>query len=370
LALAYAVTRILALSPIPEEGAGCRFRVAQYRPWLERAGFTLDIHPLFDREFFRLVYQPGRYVTKANALLRRTRDRLKVIRARDEYDIVMLYREAYPIGPPWLERRLARAGVPMVYDFDDAVYLPNTSDANRIIASLKNSGKIPEVLRLCTHVVAGNSHLADVARRYNRNVTVVPTSVDTAVWVPRSTPRERGTPLVIGWIGTPTTTQYLLELGPVLQDLARTHQYVLRVSGSVTPVQFRGVTVENVPWSLEREVELFNTCDIGIYPLPDDEWTRGKCGFKAIQFMACSVPVVASPVGVNREIVEDGVSGFLAETPERWKEKLTLLITRPDMRAALGPRGRQVIEQRYSLAANAPTLVQVFQHVARRTAQA
>jgi glycosyltransferase involved in cell wall biosynthesis len=357
------VIRILALSPIPDEGAGCRFRVAQFRPWLERAGFSLTIHPLFDTAFFRLVYQSGHYPRKAAALVNRTIDRVRALRRREAYDVVLLYREAYPIGPPWLERYLARRGVPMVYDFDDAVYLPNTSDANRIIASLKNPTKVAEILRLCRHIIAGNEHLANVARRYNNAVTVVPTSVDTAVWVPRDTPRPPGAPLVIGWIGTPTTTQYLRELGPVLQDLARTHTFVLKVSGSIDPVSFPGVTVHNVPWQLEREIELFNTCDIGVYPLPDDDWTRGKCGFKAIQFMACGVPVVASPVGVNREIIEDGVSGFLADNGARWKEKLTALLTRADLREQFGRRGQCVVESRYSLGVNAPTVVSIFKQV-------
>jgi glycosyltransferase involved in cell wall biosynthesis len=358
------MTRILALSPIPEEGAGCRFRVTQFRPWLERAGFSLDVHPLFDADFFRLVYQPGHHVRKATSLAGRTRDRWRVIQQRGAYDLVWLYREAYPIGPPWLERHLARRGVPMVYDFDDAVYLPNTSDANRAIASLKNPGKFGEILRLCRYVVAGNAHLAEVARRYNQTTIVVPTSVDTAAWTPRSTPERGDGPLVIGWIGTPTTTQYLLELGPALQELARTHRFVLRVAGPVAPVSFPGVTIENVPWRLDKEIELFNTCDIGVYPLPDDEWTRGKCGFKAIQFMACAVPVVASPVGVNREIVEDGISGLLARDVREWKNALSALLTRPDLRASIGPRGRQVIEARYSLSANAPALVRVFEQVA------
>jgi glycosyltransferase involved in cell wall biosynthesis len=358
------LTRILALSPIPEEGAGCRFRIEQFRPWLEQAGFSLDVHPLFDADFFRLVYRPGHHLRKARSLAARTRDRWRVIQQRAAYDVVWLYREAYPIGPPLLERHLARRGVPMVYDFDDAVYLPNTSDANRAIASLKNPGKFGEILRLCRHVVAGNSHLAEVARRYNKATSVVPTSVDTRAWTPRSTPPGADAPLVIGWIGTPTTTQYLLELGPVLQELARTHTFVLRVSGSLAPVSFAGVTVENVPWRLEKEIELFNTCDIGVYPLPDDEWTRGKCGFKAIQFMACAVPVVASPVGVNREIVEHGVSGLLAGDGREWKDALVMLLTRSDWRASIGRRGREVITARYSLSTNAPALVRVFEQVA------
>ena len=315
------------------------------------------------RTFSGSCISRGTYLRKATSLLGRTRDRWRVIQQREDYDLVWLYREAYPIGPPWLERRLARRGVPMVYDFDDAVYLSNTSDANRAIASLKNPASSAR-----SFACAAMSWLATRTwRRWHAATTKPRRSCP-----PRST-RRRGcrvrrrdradAPLVIGWIGTPTTTQYLLELGPVLQDLARTHQFVLRVSGSVAPVAFPGVTVENVPWRLDREVELFNTCDIGVYPLPDDEWTRGKCGFKAIQFMACAVPVVAAPVGVNREIVQDGVSGLLANDVRGWKEAVSALLTRSDLRASIGPRGREVIEARYSLKANAPSLVRVFEQV-------
>jgi glycosyltransferase involved in cell wall biosynthesis len=168
---------------------------------------------------------------------------------------------------------------------------------------------------------------------------------------------------IVGWIGSPTTASYIRSLAPVLQRAGERHRFVLRVSGAGEPLEVPGVVTEQPPWALDREVELFNTCDIGVYPLPDDEWTRGKCGFKAIQFMACAVPVVASPVGVNREIIEDGVSGFLAESPAAWKEKLAALLTRPDLREALGRCGRAVVEERYSLAVNGPSLVRVFERV-------
>ena len=355
--------RILALSPIPEEGAGCRFRVSQFAPHLSRAGFDLTIHPLFDTAFFRLVYKPGHYLRKTMALVTRTLDRIATVRAGREFDAVLIYREAYPIGPPLIERLLARRGLPIVYDFDDAVFLPNTSEANQAIGSLKNPGKVAEILRLSTHVMAGNSYLADYARSHAREVTIVPTCVDTNVWRPRSSPRPSGAPLVVGWIGTPTTTQYLLELKPVFADVARTHDFVLRVSGSMGPVDIPGVRVENVPWTLAGEVELFNTCDIGVYPLPDDEWTRGKCGFKAIQFMACGVPVIASPVGVNREIVTHRADGLLATNQAEWAAGLRELLDDSQLRARLGAAGRQTIERRYSLEANAPTLVSVFQQV-------
>lgn len=362
--------RLLALSPIPEEGAGCRFRVSQFAPHLAQGGYDLTIHPLFDTAFFRRVYQPGHYFGKARALATRTLDRLAVLRDGPRPDAVLIYREAYPIGPPMLERRIARQGIPIVYDFDDAVFLPNTSEANRMIGALKNPGKIAEILSLAAHVIAGNDYLADYARQHAQEVTMIPTSVDTSVWVPRGGPVTPDGPPVIGWIGTPTTTPYLLDLKDALAEVARTHRFTLRVSGSVAPVLMPGVHVENVKWTLDGEVALFNTCDIGVYPLPDDEWTKGKCGFKAIQFMACGVPVIASPVGVNRDIVDDGVNGMLAPTAQAWVDNLRALIDDVGLRRRLGDAGRQTIERHYSLAVNGPKVVAVFDevtaHVRRR----
>src|SRR5205085_11341446 len=139
---------------------------------------------------------------------------------------------------------------------------------------------------------------------------------------PRPEPRAAGAPLVLGWIGTPTTLPYVSPLAPALRALGESHRFQFRVAGGTGAVAFDGVDVDNASWSLDREVDLFNSCDIGVYPLPDDDWTRGKCGFKAIQFMSCGVPVVASPVGVNRDIIQDGINGFLASTPQEWRVKL------------------------------------------------
>ena len=354
-------TRVLALLPFSEEGASVRFRVSQFVPALKAAGFDLDLHPLFDTALFRLLYRPGHVPEKATALLSRTFDRVKAL--RDQYDVALIHREAYPIGPPLIERWLARR-VPIVYDFDDAVYLPNTSDANRMIGFLKRPDKIAEVLRLSSQVIAGNPHLGAYASRYSSHVNVIPTCVDTDVWAPATRPARNGPP-VIGWIGTPTTTPYLMGLQDVFSALAKEHDFVLRVSGSVSPVEMRGVTIENQPWTLAREIELFNTCDIGVYPLPNDEWTLGKCGFKAIQFMACAVPVVASPVGVNNQIIEDGVSGLLANTESEWRDRLRLLITDAEARGRIGRAGRSRIEEHYSRRGNAPAVVSVFERAAR-----
>jgi glycosyltransferase involved in cell wall biosynthesis len=254
-----------------------------------------------------------------------------------------------------------------VYDFDDAVFLGDTSEANRVIGFLKYPAKTRAIVAASTGVIAGNGYLANYALAFNDAVTVMPTCVDTDVFVPRPAPRAAGDPLVVGWIGSPTTVRYLLEYGGVLAELARRYPFVLRVAGAGRPIEMPGMAIENVEWSLEREVALFNTCDIGIYPLADDLWTRGKCGFKAIQFMACGVPVVASAVGVNCEIVDDGVNGFLARTREDWVDKLARLCTDADLRDRLGRAGRQRVEDRYSLRRNTPLMIAALDKALART---
>jgi glycosyltransferase involved in cell wall biosynthesis len=355
---------VLALLPFSEEGASVRFRVTQFLPALNDAGFDVAVHPLFDTSLFRLLYKPGHVAQKTGALLSRTVDRVAALGSR--FSMALIHREAYPIGPPLVERWLARKKIPFIYDFDDAVYLPNTSDANRMVGFLKRPAKIAEIVRLASEVIAGNAHLGNYARRHTPRVNVIPTCVDTTVWVPRRQPAQSGDSPIIGWIGTPTTTPYLWGLRDVFSALAKEHRFTLRVSGSATPIVIPGVDVVNEPWTLEREIDLFNSCDIGVYPLPADEWTLGKCGFKAIQFMACEVPVIASPVGVNNEIISDGVSGLLANTESDWLRHLRTLLHDAAARRRIGEAGRATIESRYSLAANAPAVVDVFQRAAQR----
>jgi len=364
-------SRLLALSPVPAEGAGCRFRVMQYIPALEQAGFSVTVAPFFDAAFFDLVYRPGHYAQKLAAFLRQTVERLRLLVTREQFDAIFVYREAYPFGPALFEALLAHAGGrPLIYDFDDAIFLSNSSEANRFASVLKYPQKVPSIIRRSTLVLAGNDYLATYARQYNSSVAVLPTCVDTNQFVPRRTPRSTNAPLVVGWIGTPTTATYLRQLAETLGRLASQHVFEVRVSGSGAAVEFPGVKTMNERWSLDREVELFNTCDVGVYPLTDDEWAKGKCGFKAIQFMACGVPVVAAAVGVNREIIQDGVNGFLASTDREWDQKIGLLLADAGLRQRLGSAGRKTIEERYSLAVNAPRLVGMLRGAMDRGARA
>ena len=354
--------KVLALSPIPEEGAGCRFRISQYLPYLASQGIDVTVRSFYTRDFFRLVYRRGHFLRKSLVFLGLLARRLAVLRELDQYDLVWLYREAVPIGPLVIERAIARRGLPIVYDFDDAIFLPNVSEANKAISFLKDTGRPARIIAFARHVVVGNEFLGAYARKYNPTVTVVPTAVDTTRFAPRAG-RERlpETGPVVGWIGSPTTYHYLEDMAGVLKEVAGRHRFTLKVSGAGKPVHFDGVSVEEVTWALEREVELFNTCDIGVYPLEDDDWARGKCGFKAIQFMACGVPVVAAAVGVNREIIRDGENGFLASSPREWAEKIERLLTDASLREKFSAAGRRTIEERYSLRVTAPRLAKILQ---------
>jgi glycosyltransferase involved in cell wall biosynthesis len=363
--------RVLALSPIPEEGAGCRFRIAQFIPYLESVGFEVTLRSLFTPEFFRLVYQPRQYLRKAITFAGLSLKRLASLGDTSRFDVLFIYREMFPIGPAIVERLLARPGrPPIVLDFDDAIFLPNVSDANRFIAALKQPRKVASIVRLSDHVITGNDYLASYARRFNARVTMIPTSVDTDSFVPSAAAPSNGSgaarDLVVGWIGSPTTGSYIRALAPVLQRARQRHPFVLRLSGVGEPLEIAGVPIRREPWSLDREVQLFNTCDVGVYPLADDEWSKGKCGFKAIEFMACGVPVIASAVGVNRDIIQDGVNGFLAATEDEWVDKLERLLADAALRRRFAEAGRRTIERHYSLHVNAPKLAGTLRAVAAR----
>ena len=358
--------RVLALSPVPYEGAGCRFRIAHYIPYLAAHGIDVTVAPFYDRQFFSLVYDRRRHGRKAWLFVKQTAVRIAAVARAGRYDAVWVYREAFPIGPPLLEAALHALGRPLLYDFDDAVFLPNTSEANRYVSALKYPQKVGRIIGYCDEVIAGNEYLAEFARRFNPSVHIIPTAVDTNVFIPRAGEKAAGSPVVVGWIGTPTTAGYLVPVAPALAAVAATHPFTFRVSGAGSDVAVPGVQVDSVPWSLDREVELFNTCDVGVYPLPDDDWARGKCGFKAIQFMACGVPVVASPVGVNREIIADGVNGFLASTAAEWQGKLARLVSDTALRTRLAAAARRTIQERYSLDVTAPRVAGVMRHVVER----
>ena len=227
----------------------------------------------------------------------------------------------------------------MIFDFDDAVFVAYVSPSNGYLSYLKFPAKTKTICRLATHVIAGNTYLADYARQTNDNVSIVPTTIDTDKY--EVLPRKENEVPVIGWSGSFSTVQHLDSLASALRRLAQKENFRLLVIG--TPVyKIDGVDVEALPWRSATEVSDLRQIDIGIMPLPDEPWSRGKCGLKALQYMALGIPTVCSPVGVNSEIIQDSFNGFLAGTEDEWVAKLTQLLNDSKLRARLGaPAARQ-----------------------------
>jgi len=340
---------------------GQRFRIEQWDALLRSRGLELTYHPFLDSQTATLLKNPGRTPAKALHLLRLLLRRLRLATSSMECDVAYVFRETALLGPALVERMLKRRRIPYVYDFDDSVWIRYRSPANSFWSYLRCPGKTATSCRLADHVLAGNETLAGYARAHNSRVSVVPTTIDTERFRPGPA-RSSGT-LVIGWTGSYSTGPYLELVRPVLQRLAR--RFAFRVI-TIGAREFRldGVDVDVRPWRAESEADDVRQFDIGIMPLPDALWERGKCGLKALQYMSLSIPAVASPVGVNREIIAHGDNGLLASTQEEWEAGLARLLADAALRRRLGEAGRITVERSYSARVHAPRVASVLGEVA------
>lgn len=357
--------RVLALvtSPIGRQPAQ-RFRIEQWTPLLERRGITVRFDSLQSEALEELIYSPGCMGAKARMIMRGMLRRAWELRHAEEFDVVYVLRETARLGPALFERRLAAAGVPYVFDFDDAIFLSNVSPANRLFGFLKFPGKTATACRLASHVMAGNDYLADYAKQFNHQVTVVPTTIDTDKYQRLPHIHKSEVPLIV-WTGSRTTAAYLENLGGALRTLRKRHKFRLRVVGA-PDVSLPGLDVEIQPWRAETEATVLQDAWVGLMPVPDDRWGRGKCGCKALQYMAVNVPAVCSPVGVNSQIIRDGENGFLASTESEWVNKLDLLLSSAETRRRMGQSGRATVEGWYSSEVQAPRVAEIFRSVASR----
>ena len=320
----------------------------QYLPYLSEAGFEPTVASLFDAKYLEAMYSGRRNPVTLVKYLHRRLKQLKT-----ETDLIWLEKEALPWVPWSLERMLWPRNIPIVADYDDAIFHRYDQSSNALIR-FGLGRKIGHVMATAHTVFAGNEYLAQHAQRAGAHTTeIVPTVVDTDAYKTQQADRADGRP-TIGWIGTPETwNNFARNFVPILRATALQENALCRVVGA-EPKSRTEMPFEYLPWNEETEISLIKGMDVGLMPLPDTPWTRGKCGYKLIQYMACGLPVVASPVGVNSQIIEHGVNGFLAETDEEWQHSITLLLKDAALRSRMGAAGLRAVEERFSLKVWAP----------------
>jgi glycosyltransferase involved in cell wall biosynthesis len=353
---------ILFIVPYPEgEAPSQRFRFEQYFSALQEEGHSYTVAPFLDKSTWQILYKPGQGLQKGLGILKGFSRRLGLLFRLHHYDWVFIHREAAPLGPPvfeWLISRLFRKKV--IYDFDDAIWLPNTSEQNRMAARLKWHQKVAAICRWSYRVSCGNAYLRAWASQHNARAEYMPTTIDTIGVHNRLKRHEEKEEVVIGWTGTHSTLKYLKPLEGVLRKLAADYPRLYFLVISNQPPALDLPRLEYRPWNKETEIEDLLGMDIGIMPLTEDPWSEGKCGFKALQYMALGIPAVASPVGVNTTIIRDGENGFLASQPTEWEAALRLLLEDSYLRKQAGEKGKETIEKEYSVAAHRNVFLKLF----------
>lgn len=348
-----ATPRVLLLSRYGSLGASSRLRMYQYLPFLREAGFLIDVAPLLDDAYLQTLYTERRrelWKVASATLARVTR----LLSAR-KYDLIWLEKEALPGMPALAERLLVASGTPYVVDYDDAVF--HNYDRSPSWLTRRFLGqKIDVVMRHAAMVAVGNGYLGERARQAGaRRIEMIPTVIDVDRY--SADPLESSdVGFTLGWIGSPSTQQYLEPLREVWAALATNAERGRLVTVGAQSAFAQELGSEAWTWSEDTEVRSIRHFDVGVMPLPDEPWERGKCGYKLIQYMACAKPVIASPVGVNRDIVEHGVNGLLADSKDEWAAAVAKLRSDPALRKKMGEAGRSKVERRYTMQVIAPRL--------------
>ncbi len=352
--------RAVFLVPWPSQAASTRLRAEQYFPYLRAQGVEPVLRPFMSLSLYGRVYERGHLALKTLGVLAGSIRRLVDVLSASRSDVVFIHREAFPFGTTLIERAISHAGVPIVLDFDDAIYLPATSAPNGFVRYFKRPRKVDRLIRLSQTVVTGNGHLQRYAARINPNTVVVPTPVDARLYRPRTTPHA-SQELVIGWIGSGTTARYVNQLtrpiGRILEKYP--HVRVVLTGGRVQDLEHLP-RVTYRPWSLHSELGTLQEFDLGLMPYPDSEWARGKCAFKALLYMSVGIPAVCSDVGMASEMIDSGANGFLARSEDDWYDILDLLANDRQARERVGRAGRELVSSQYSLERHAPRLLDVL----------
>lgn len=344
----------------PNRSPSQRFRFEQYFSFLKQNGFDYDFSYLISEKDDKIFYEPGNLHTKLYIFLKSAWKRWKDILRSNHYDIIFIQREAFMTGSTFFEEQFRKSKAKIIFDFDDAIWHLDISEANKRFHWLKNSGKTAKIISLSNLVIAGNTYLADYARHHNDNVVIIPTTIDTEEYL-RQPVIKHNERVCVGWSGSITTIKHFDYAVPFLKKLKQRfkERILIKVIGDDS-YKNSEIEVNGIAWDKNNELKEFSSFDIGIMPLPDNEWAKGKCGLKGLQYMALEIPPVVSPVGVNAEIVQDGVNGFLANTENEWVEKISLLIESSELRRKIGDVARRTVMGKYSVISQREKYLQCF----------
>ncbi len=355
---------VLLMAKYSRLGASSRLRTMQYLPGLKSAGINVQIQSLFDDEYLKVLYTQK--TRKPLQVMWRYLVRLYHVLTIHSVDIVWLEYELFPYLPAWFEKWLAIRGIAIVVDYDDAVFHNYDLASHPVIKKFLRD-KIDLVMKRAAVVIAGNRYLHDRAIRAGAaRVQIIPTVIDLDRYEVHND-RERGAALTVGWIGSPATQNYLKDIAVPLSEVLRCYNARLVLIGANSDIlaHFPDIAIELRAWSEASEVQDICSFDLGIMPLPDGPWEQGKCGYKLVQYMACGVPVIASSVGANVDIVGQSRSGLLADSLAGWQDALHRMLSDPDLRVTAGRAGRIAVEQQYSLQAQLPKLTDIFYSLKR-----
>jgi glycosyltransferase involved in cell wall biosynthesis len=354
--------KILFLIPYPlYESPSQRFRFEQYLEILSASGYRCSFQSFLDSQNWQLFFKSGNSIYKAFILARGFCRRFFILFKVSSFDFIFVHREATPLGPPIIEWIIAKVlRKKLIYDFDDAIWLTDRKNESFLLRNLKARWKVKAICRWSYKVSCGNSYLQHYAGLFNSAAIYNPTTIDTNLHRAEGLAAKGINYITIGWTGSHSTLKYLEDLEPVLKELEEKRKNIrILVIADKRPTM-KLTSLEFIPWSKQTEVTDLLKIDIGIMPLPDDEWSKGKCGFKALQYMAIERPAIVSNVGANVQIVDQGLNGFLCTTHQEWMKALITLIDDEPLRLQMGRAGKKKVEDHYSVSSNADNFLALF----------